>query len=433
MSTPDPILAGIAQIKATVQALQTAAGSVLTALDALVAAYQPPPPPPPPPPATGPVVTALSVADGATIPDGTPIVATVSGNPARVDFVVDGGVAHAEGIAPWCIAGDDGATPNPWHPGLGQHLVVVTPYDAQGKAGVGKTIKVMVVAAQPVPPPPPTTGKKILAMLSYWSFDYSKLDRLLASKPPVGTLMCGGWGIENSQQWYKNDDPKAGAGPGQAQTRNATQATKMQAAHAAGIRCTCYIAVNGCNAGIGFDNHYSDLNAILGKVDLAFRLYPELDGVFFDEAPLSGKTDWLGPMRDRVKKYGPGKVVILNLASYQQNADRNLYSDYQIVHEAGTLRPEHGGSSNPDVSGPYLLDSPDGYAQPAFVRAWGTAIVEGCGAPNDPALGARLLQLCQDNNLAGGYVSDRAAYFERWSDLASNPLWAAQVAVFRAQ
>jgi hypothetical protein len=138
-------------------------------------------------------------------------------------------------------------------------------------------------------------------------------------------------------------------------------------------------------------------------------------------------------MRDRVKRYGAGKLVILNLASYQQSADRNQYSDYQVVHEAGTMRPEHGGSAHPDVSGPYLLDSPDGYAQPDFVRAWGTAIVAGCGAPNDPALAGKLLQLCRDNNLAGGYVTERAAYYERWSDLAADPLWAAQVAAFRGQ
>jgi hypothetical protein len=261
----------------------------------------------------------------------------------------------------------------------------------------------------------------------------AKVDRLIASKPPAGTLMLGGWGPFGDGAWYANDDPSAGPGPARNQSRDANQASHLAAAHAAGIRCTCYIAVNGCNAGVGFDGHYSDLDAILGKVDLAFKLYPELAGIFFDEAPLTGKTDWLGPMRDRVKQHGAGKLVVLNLASYQQAADRNQYSDYQAVHEAGTIRPEHGGSTNGDISGPYLLDSPDGYAQPDFVKGWGTALVEGCGAPNDPALGARLLQLLKDNNLAGGYVSDRAAYYERWSDLASDPLWAAEIAAFKAQ
>jgi hypothetical protein len=432
MSTPDPVLVAVAQIKATVQAMQSAAASALAALDALVVTYKPPPPPPPPPP-SGPVVTALSVADGATIADGTAIVATVTGNPARVDFVVDGGTAHQEGVAPYTINGDDGTTANPWHPGAGQHTVVVTPYDGAGKAGTGKTITVTVSGTPPPPPPPPSGGKKILALFSYWSLDMGKVDKLIASKPPAGTLMLGGWGITGDGPWYANDNPNGGAGSAQQQSRDANQASHLAAAHAAGIRCTCYIAVNGCVAGTGFDKHYSDLNAVLGKVDLAFKLYPELDGIFFDEAPYTGATDWLAAMRDRVKAHGAGKLVILNLAGYQQSADRNQYSDYQAVHEAGTLRPANGGSSNPDMNGPYLLDSIDGYAQPDFVKGWGTALVEGCGAPNDPALAGKLLQLCKDQNLAGGYITDRAAYYERWSDLASNPLWAAEVAAFKGQ
>jgi chitodextrinase len=104
---------------------------------------------------------------------------------------------------------------------------------------------------------------------SYYSGDIPSYDTWIAHNAPAGTIFCGFPGFRNDGQWYAGDNPAGGAGPLQTQTRQQAVVDLLARAHAKGYLCLPYIAMNGANAGTGFDGHYSDLNAVLGKIDLA--------------------------------------------------------------------------------------------------------------------------------------------------------------------
>jgi hypothetical protein len=130
------------------------------ALSDRIAKLEPTPPPPPPPPSPTLAVTT-SIPDGATLKGAvTWVVVETIGVAHHVDFAIDGTVVWPEKTAPWGGSLDTKNVPGLGALTDGPHTLVVTAYDAAGKA---ITIQARVTVANglvspPPPPPPPPSG-----------------------------------------------------------------------------------------------------------------------------------------------------------------------------------------------------------------------------------------------------------------------------------
>src|SRR5262245_42441154 len=95
---------------------------------------------------------------------------------------------------------------------------------------------------------------------SYWRDQPGYYD-YVAPTVPAGTVFCGAPGFRNDLAWYASPTGPTGAGPGQAQTRDATAAAAIINLRSYGAKVLPYVAMNAAKAGAGFDGHYSDLAA----------------------------------------------------------------------------------------------------------------------------------------------------------------------------
>jgi hypothetical protein len=262
---------------------------------------------------------------------------------------------------------------------------------------------------------------------AYWSGDSSKFLHA-AAVMPSGTILCGAPGFDNALPWYGSESGPTGTGSGQSQTRDSGAAATIATCQGAGLKVCPYIAMNGGSAGRGFDGHYSDLNAVLGKIDLAFANYPEYDGVFCDEAPLgAGGASFMAAVVARIHLHGG--IAIANLASYQQYDGAQNYGDYLILAETAW-------NSSSGFGGPYgaITNSgdPNFIAQPSFVEGWDRDKIAYWifGVPNTPGMAATARATVYANHHVGNiYLSNFSAYFERWASPASDPLFTEQAAL----
>jgi hypothetical protein len=286
-------------------------------------------------------------------------------------------------------------------------------------------------AGTPVPGGAGAEYQARLVVPSYYSGDIPSYDTWIAHNAPAGTIFCGFPGFRNDGQWYAGDNPAGGAGPLQTQTRQQAVVDLLARAHAKGYLCLPYIAMNGANAGTGFDGHYSDLNAVLGKIDLAYSLYPEYDGIFCDEGPLDAgahETFMLAVVAHIHGKTGVrNTLAVTNLASYQQYSGAINYGDFVVLAE--TVWDSSGG-----FGGPYGSASSGSnfIAQPSFVDAWAKAKIVYwlCGVPNTNGMAAAArAQLYNQHNVGNIYLADQAPYFSRWASPAADPLLAEQIAL----
>jgi hypothetical protein len=280
----------------------------------------------------------------------------------------------------------------------------------------------------PIPRGPEAQYQAMIVIPAYWSQDTSKFDRAAATMP-AGTVLCGAPGFVNSLPWYTSSSAPTGVGSGQNQTRNQSQADAIIRCRTKGLKVLPYIAVNGANAGTGFDGHYSDLNAVKGKIDKAYALYPEYDGIFLDEAPLTGgakETFMLDVVAHIHAKTGVGgTLVVSNLASYQQYSGAINYGDMVVLAE--TVWDSSSG-----FGGPYGSADPgssDFIAQPSFVDSWTKSkiIYWICGVPNTFGMAASArAEIYNNHNVGNIYLANEAAYFSRWAAPAADPLWSEQ-------
>jgi hypothetical protein len=266
---------------------------------------------------------------------------------------------------------------------------------------------------------------------AYWSGDNSKFTYAAATMPS-GTILCGAPGFDNALPWYGSESGPSGSGSGQAQSRDSAAASAIAACHGAGLKVLPYIAVNGGHAGTGYDGHYSDLNAVLGKIDKAYANYPEYDGVFLDEASIlqSGESFMLACV---ARIHSHGGIAISNMASAQVYSGAINYGDYVVLAET-----VWDGSTG--FGGPYgaITNPGDGnfIYQPDYVdNAWpkNKIIYWICGVPNVAGMArAARKTLYESHNVGNIYLSNHAPYDQRWASPADNPLWSEQAGLMGA-
>jgi hypothetical protein len=259
---------------------------------------------------------------------------------------------------------------------------------------------------------------------AYWSGDNSKFARA-AAVMPSGTILCGAPGFDNALPWYGSDSAPTGTGSGQSQTRDGAAAATIATCHAAGLKVLPYIAMHSGEAGTGFDGHYTDLNAVLGKIDKAYALYPEYDGIFCDETPIaSGGASFMAAVVARIHSHGG--IAVGNMASYQVYDGAINYGDYVTIAETAW-------DSSQGEGGPYgsITNSGDSnfIGQPSFVDSWprGKIVYWIFGVPNVPGMARTARKLLYENHNVGNiYLSNFSPYFERWASPASDPLFTEQ-------